>query len=534
MSAMPAKNAEMIRAHRAELATATTLLAVYLATLAPGVTLWDSGEFLSAIHSLGIPHPPGTPLYILLANVWAKIWAPLVGFAYSVNILSAVCTAVAFGFLANLFVRWTGDRPGAFSGAICAGTMSTVWLNANETEVYAVALLAASILLWLGNRADETPEGRWLILGAYVTGLAWTLHLTALVALPAALYLAIGKRSLREVLRTSPLMAAAALLGASAVLFMLVRAGHDPSVNQGNPSTFAAFTDVVMRRQYDVAPLWPRQAPLFIQFGNLIEYWDWQVALGLAPDPPPTFARTATTILFTLLGVIGCLTHRKTHPRSWRAMLILFATASAGVVIYLNLKAGPSFGVGFLPANAPHEARERDYFFALAFVCWGMWAGYGAVTLLRRVAVSAQLPAAGALLAILPLILNWNAVDRRREPLASEARLAATRILDSAPRAAVVLARGDNETYPVWYLQEVERLRRDATIVVIPLLPARWYRAELERRHALLPNDFVLHWKGTAQSLAAVCTRAAALRRKVVHASTRPDGRFPSVCETRS
>src|SRR5687767_771909 len=115
MSAMPAKNAEMIRAHRAELATATTLLAVYLLTLAPSVTLWDSGEFLSAVHSLGIPHPPGTPLYILLANVWAKIWGPLVGFAYSVNMLSAVCTAVAFGFLANLFVRWTGDRLAARS-----------------------------------------------------------------------------------------------------------------------------------------------------------------------------------------------------------------------------------------------------------------------------------------------------------------------------------------------------------------------------------------------------------------------------------
>ena len=107
-----------IRTYRAELAVGATLLAIYLATLAPSVTLWDSGEFLSAIHSLGIPHPPGTPLYILLANVWAKIWAPLVGFAYSVNMLSAVCTAVSFAFLANLFVRWTGDRLAAFAGAL--------------------------------------------------------------------------------------------------------------------------------------------------------------------------------------------------------------------------------------------------------------------------------------------------------------------------------------------------------------------------------------------------------------------------------
>ncbi len=522
-----------MRGHRAELATVTTLLAVYLATLAPSVTLWDSGEFLAAIHSLGIPHPPGTPLYILIANVWATIWGPLVGFAYSVNMLSAVCTAVAFGFLANLFVRWTGDRLATFSGAVCAGTMSTVWLNANETEVYAVALVAACILLWVGNQAGETQERCWLVLGAYVTGLAWSLHLTALVALPAALYLALGKRSIRDVVRASPLMIAVALLGASAILFMLVRAAHDPSVNQGNPSTFAAFADVVMRRQYDVAPLWPRQAPLFIQFGNLIEYCDWQVALALAPDPPPSFARTMMTILFTVLGVMGCVSHRKTDRHSWRAMFILFATASVGVVIYLNLKAGPSFGVGFLPANAPHEARERDYFFALAFICWGLWAGYGTVTLLRRVAVSPRLPALGTLVAVLPVLLNWNAVDRRREPVASEARLAAARILASAPRGAVVLARGDNETYPVWYIQEVEQLRRDITVVVIPLLAARWYRAELERRHGLLPQDFVVQWKGAGQSVAAICARASALRRRVVNAGTGPDDRFPSVCETR-
>ncbi|HLE56820.1 MAG TPA: DUF2723 domain-containing protein, partial [Rhodothermia bacterium] len=486
-----------IRAYHTELAVGATLLAIYLATLAPSVTLWDSGEFLSAIHSLGIPHPPGTPLYILLANVWAKIWAPFVGFAYSVNMLSAVCTAVSFALLANLLVRWTGDRLAAFAGAVCAGAMSTVWLNANETEVYAVALLGGCILLWVGNEAGVTSQRRWIFLGAYLTGLAWTLHLTALVPLPAALYLAFAGRSLREMVRASPVMIVLALLGASAVLFMLVRAPHDPSVNQGNPSTFSAFADVVMRRQYSVAPIWPRQAPFFIQLGNFVEYWDWQAALSLAPDPPPSLARTAMTGLFTVLGVVGSVTHLKTDRRSWRAMWILFGTATVGVIIYLNLKAGPSYGAGFLPTNAPHEARERDYFFAPAFLCWGMWAGYGAVRLMRSAAGTTRLAPVGALVALLPVFLNWKAVNRRSEPVASEARDAATRILASAPKGAVILARGDNETYPVWYLQEVERTRRDVTVVVIPLLPAQWYRAELERRHALLPHDVVMSLKGT-------------------------------------
>ena len=522
-----------IRAYRTELAVGATLLAIYLATLAPSVTLWDSGEFLSAIHSLGIPHPPGTPLYILIANVWAKMWAPLVGFAYSVNMLSAVCTAAAFALLANLFVRWTGDRLASFAGAVCAGAMSTVWLNANETEVYAVALLAGCILLWIGNKAGETSHRRWLLLGAYVTGLVWALHLTALILLPAALYLAFEKRSLRDFLRASPLMIVLALVGGSAVLFMLVRAAHDPWLNQGNPSTFAAFTDVLMRRQYAVSPLWPRQAPLFIQLGNLVEYWDWQTALSLAPDPPPSLARTGMTLLFTALGVVGCQKHRKTDRRSWRAMGILFGTSTILVILYLNLKAGPSFGAGFLPADAGHEARERDYFFVAAFLCWGLWAGYGALRLMRGRAGTSPLAPFGVIAAAFPVLLNWNAVNRRREPAASEARLTGTRILASAPKDAIVLARGDNETYPVWYLQQVERRRRDVTVVVIPLLPAKWYRAELDRRYALLPHDVAINWKGAGPTLAAVCARAIELRRPVTHANDTPNTTFPAVCETR-
>ncbi len=522
-----------IRAYRAELAVGATLLAIYLATLAPSVTLWDSGEFLSAIHSLGIPHPPGTPLYILIANVWAKILAPFVGFAYAVNMVSAVCTAVAFALLANLFVRWTGDRLAAFAGAVCAGSMSTVWLNANETEVYAIALLGGCILLWIGNEAGETSERRWLFLGAYVTGLAWALHLTALVPLPAAFYLASQKRLLRDFLRVSPAMIVLALLGASAVLFMFVRAAHDPWVNQGNPSTFAAFTDVLLRRQYSVAPLWPRQAPFFIQLGNFVEYWDWQAALSLAPDPPPSLARTGMTLLFTVLGVIGSMRHRKTDRRSWLVMLILFATATVGVIIYLNLKAGPSYGAGFLPTDAPHEARERDYFFVPAFLCWGMWAGYGAVRLMRGAEGTSRLAPVGVLAALLPVVLNWNAANRRSEPVASDARLAANRILASAPKSAVVLARGDNETYPVWYLQHVEQVRSDVTVVVIPLLPAEWYRAELERRYALIPHDVVASWKGAGATLAAVCARATELHRPIARAGTGSDSTFPVVCETR-
>jgi hypothetical protein len=434
--------------------------------------------------------------------------------------------------MANLFVRWTGDRIAAYAAAVCAGAMSSVWLSATETEVYSAALLVGCLIFWIGENVSERGDTKWLLLGAYVAGLGFALHLTALLTVPAALYLAASRGRWRDLLRRTPAMFVLFALGASVVLFMLVRAKHDPWVNQGNPSSLSSLADVLLRKQYMPAPPWPRQAPVFIQVGNLFEYADWQVALGLAPDPAPTIARTTLSLLFGLLGIVGFIQHRRIDRRSWRAVLILFVTASVGVLFYLNLKASPSYGGSFIPATAKHEARERDYFFALAFMCWGLWAGFGAVRAMRAAsAKSRSLPLAGALAAFVPIVFNWSAVSRRLEPAASEARRNAIRILETAPPQAVILAHGDNETYPVWYLQEVERLRRDVTIVVVPLLPAGWYRAELARRRALLPPDFVSSWRGAKQTITAICAAAARENRLVGDAGFAPGDKFPATCE---
>ena len=575
----------------AALSAGALLAVVYAASAAPDVTFWDAGEFLAAFATFGIPHPPGTPLFVAIGRVWT-LGAASVGVsnAPAGNLLSAACTAAAGACTAWLVARWTHSRACAVAAALCAGTMATVWANATEAEVYAASLALACAALAAGERAgarlvapNPSRIGRGgtraTVAAAYALALAVPVHLSALVVGPAALWLACvprGTASLADACRClasrragaltaagvlvagvgvahalpvvlgaaglaacaviparraahtpvagvtgrvgldlEPLaIAAAVLLGLTATWILLVRARHDPWLNQGDPSTWPRLVDVVGRRQYAVAAPWPRQAPWWIQLANLGEWADWQVALALAPDAPPSWTRTPLTIAFAALGLLGSAWHRRRDSRSWMAVLLLLVAGSLGVASILNLKAGPSFGAGVLAENAPHEARERDYFFVLAWWAWGVWAGVGAVATVRRLtqpwwpratSISAGM---GVLLAALPVALNWRASSRARMPAAHAAGDYARALLANAPMRAVLIVNGDNDTYPVWHAQAALGVRRDLTVVTASLLPARWYRAELARRAGLLDAAQVTAWLGTAATLAAVGAHA--------------------------
>jgi Protein O-mannosyl-transferase TMEM260-like len=550
-----------VTTRRAAACGAAALLAVYAATLAPGVTFWDAGEFIAAAHALGVPHPPGTPLFVLALHAWAAVLAHVMPYATATNLFSALCTATAAGVAGGLVGRARADAAGAatVAAALVAGTMSTLWLNATETEVYAAALLLAVLTLAAADRAAREPGTRWLSLTAFLVMLAVPVHLSALVATPAAIVLAsqrvegvdfrralllagvwlgaigagrvspvvIGagvvaaavacgswawRRGPREALAVGAALASVSVVALSALIVMLVRSRFDPFVNQGNPIGWPALLDVIARRQYDVAPLWPRQAPAWLQLANVGQYADWQVGLGLGPTVLPSLGRTVATVVFLALGLAGAVHHRRDDRRTWRALFTLLVCGSIGVAAYLNLKAGPSIGAGVLPPSAAHEARERDYFFTFAFWAWGLWAGYGAVALARY----RRWPAvAGLGVAALPIVLNWSAVSRRQEPGASIPEIWARLLLDATPADGVLIAAGDNDTYPVWYVQQVEGYRRDVRVVTVPLLPAAWYRAELHRRGDLLPASAVMEWDGEESSLAQIARGAAAARRPV-------------------
>src|ERR687895_471919 len=170
---------------------------IYLMTLAPTTAFWDTSEYIAAAKVLGIPHPPGNPLFIILAHVFGLL--PLAAsYAVRINLFAAVTSAVSAGLWFLVAERWlSGIVPvrwaryaAAFAGILVGATSWTVWNQSTVNEkVYTLSLLSMAIVMWLvvrwGDDEPGTHRDRWLVLIAYVLALTSTNHLMGVLALPA-------------------------------------------------------------------------------------------------------------------------------------------------------------------------------------------------------------------------------------------------------------------------------------------------------------------------------------------------------------
>jgi hypothetical protein len=148
----------------------------------------------------------------------------------------------------------------------------------------------------------------------------------------------------------------------------------------------------------------------------------------------------------------------------------------------MNFKPGFSLAWDKFPTISMHEVRERDYFFTVSFQVWGLLVGIGAAGLYRMLRARAvPLAASRAVFAVaaIPFVLNWNAASRRHGPDALLARDFAYDLLQSAEPYGIIFTNGDNDTFPLWYLQEVEEVRQDVAVVNLSLGNTDWYLRQL-------------------------------------------------------
>ena len=229
-----------------------------------------------------------------------------------------------------------------------------------------------------------------------------------------------------------------------------------------------------------------QDAPAIVGFVNANE------DAGPVQTPSERAARNNYFMLPLLLGLFGAAFH---FVRDWRrafAVLVLFLVTGLGIIVYLN--------------QPPFQPRERDYsYVAIAF---SLWVGLGATGLMelvlgavrerKELAMEAQrgvlLGLGGLLFAAVPLWMaaeNYDDHDRSGRYVAPEY---AYNMLMSLEENAILFTNGDNDTFPLWYLQEVERVRTDVRVVNLSLLNTPWYIRQLKnqwsRESAPLPISF--------------------------------------------
>ncbi|HEY2978540.1 MAG TPA: hypothetical protein VGJ35_11280 [Burkholderiaceae bacterium] len=292
------------------------------------------------------------------------------------------------------------------------------------------------------------------------------------------------------------------VVGLSVYTYLPIRARFYPPINEGEPTNWRALWDVIFRVQYGKPSIWdnPTQPPgvqntghtiplYWAQLVNYAQYFSWQFAHDWSERVERVIA-----VVFAFLGITGAIRHWRADKRTALAMTFLVFTFTFALVFYLNFRYGYSLH-SEQPLSA-HEVRQRDYFFMVSFALWGIWVAMGLAALMegvgewfrerqpnetRRWIYGTPVLA----LALIPLIGNHQAASRKGETLARDF---AYDMLQSVEPYGVLVTAGDNDTFPLWYAQEVEGIRKDVTIVNLSLANTDWYVRQLQRR-PLVPFD---------------------------------------------
>jgi len=581
-------------------------LALYLKTMAPSVSFWDTGEFIASSYILGVPHPPGAPLYVLIGRLFSML--PFGEVGWRVVLMSVVtsalavwCTylttaALARRVLGGEALKSFGDLRdvavviGAAVASLSLAVSYTFWFNATEAEVYGYSILLAALGVWLIIYWDGTQHGatndRWLYLLAYLFGLGAGIHLLCLLTIPSLLVLAwyadpklrrlvlvcvglgleglfivalladepdsakvmallaavatiavyahiwVRHQELRATVQVllgfgAAMLAGGALFGdaglgkvitiaaagwlayhlyvtdrralailvGAGVLFALgystytalyIRSGLNPAIDENDPETLAAFFKFLNREQYGtdsmlLTMLEPRASRVYQLWHQQFKYFFEQFPFPLlshAVEFRWATRNESQLILISIvpyaLGLGGMIWHGIRDWRRFAALAVLFVIMGFGLSFYLNMQ--------------DPQPRERHYIFGGMYYAFAMWMGIGwvgLIELVRRSKAGASrsvviiFACLGLLLPIAIGAKSYHIQDRTGDYIANDY---AYNMLQTCEPNSILFTNGDNDTFPLWYLQEVEGVRRDIRIVNLSLLNTNWYIKQLRDR----------------------------------------------------
>jgi hypothetical protein len=290
--------------------------------------------------------------------------------------------------------------------------------------------------------------------------------------------------------RTALAILVVGLLGMSVHLFVPIRSALNPRIDENHPArNWRTFVDFLDRKQYGqesmVDRMFERRGEWSNQFGRHANMGFWSYfekqysssgGWGFAP--------------FFVIGLLGAIVAIRKRVEIGLPFLTLIILASVGLILYMNFADGTRYNP--MREDAYLEVRNRDYFFTPAFVFFGIAMGVGVGAIIRYVreafAQSSLLRPAvyvASLLGLLPVVslaANYHPCDRSKNflPMAY-----AKSLLDGCTQDAILFTVGDNDTFPVWCLQEAYNYRKDIRVVNLSLLNTDWYVAQMKNHYGV-------------------------------------------------
>ena len=495
------RNEETIPWFRTELFCAGAVffiaLLLYCCTLAPAVTPTDSGELIVVAHGLGVAHPPGTPLWVMLAHVASLV--PLGNVAVRINFSSAVFAALASAMLTLVVAEliMTASYPpktkerGArkktktansavdpvltFAPAVGAGLLMafsrTLWSYATIAEVYTLNTLLILTVFFLMFRwrrcivADQTNIGSpitihdsWLYAGALVFGLALGVHhVTVGLTLPAVGVLVYRTEGLRFFTSRRLLYAALISIGGLVAIYTYLpfAASRSPVINWGNPRSLQEIWWHVTGRQYRV----------FLSFSpSMMGTQFVEFCRMLLREFGPAWLPLSLVVAFAGL--------RSAFRQDRTSFWFLFFVVMADLAYALSYEI----------------AEDKDAYYLPTFISVAIAAGFGVRWLIQLSASKALALQKTYLLAAAAVLLtsgtafaaNWPFNNRRHYFIAHDY---VENLFSTIESNGLLLTQDWQVAAPMFYEQEVEQRRTDVKVIDINLLRRSWYFDYLKHAH---------------------------------------------------
>ncbi len=421
-------------------------LAIYVLTLCPTVYWDDAGELIAACYTLGIPHPPGHPLYVLIGKLFTLI--PLGSIAWRVNFMSALFGAFSCMLVYKIIsdrldeLRWKSAA--ALGGALFFAFAPTMWEQSTVAEtstLHSFFMMALTLLAFrmASGKILFGSEAKSLCLFSFLYGLSLTNHVAGVFFFPAFAYIFIatfGRRIFAPRLLAG--MLGSFFFGLLVYVYLPVRSLSNPPIDWGNPENLKNFLWVITAKQY--APNLVANPSALTIGANLVVR---------ARELLHQF-----TIVGCTFGLVGVWTLYRRERR-----VVIFSLLVIGVLFYIGLN-GAFISAYFIPA--------------VALMC--VWIGVGLQRVLEWVArlwerveatsVTAALRRAlcGMLAAsfVLPLGLHFREMDR------SDARYAlryGEQILERLPQNSALFTVDGYALFILWYLIYCEHKRPDVMVM---------------------------------------------------------------------